>query len=79
MLYKSIDDNIVLTSKKYIYNISTSKGLLRITTANLYKKEANIAKANLNLAILWETFLLKLPEVKHFSKERKGNQPRLRK
>jgi len=28
-------------------------------------------------AILRETLLLLLPEVKHFIKERKGNQPRL--
>ena len=27
------------------------------------------------MAILRETFLFILPEVKHFSKERKGNQP----
>jgi len=32
-----------------------------------------------NVAILRETLLLLLPEVKHFIRERKGNQLRLRK
>ena len=36
-------------------------------------------KIKILLSILRETFYLKLPEVNHFSKERKGNQPRLRK
>jgi len=37
-----------------------------------------IALKDINIgAILRETLLFILPEVKHFSKERKGNQPRL--
>jgi hypothetical protein len=65
-------------------NKSISKGLLRITK-QIYKKgginqKLQISKIILkNGAILRETLLLLLPKVKHFSKERKGNQPRLRK
>jgi len=64
---------------------SNLKELLRITK-QIYKKGGKIQKLQSVLyykaikigAILRETFLLKLPEVKHFNRERKGNQPRLR-
>ena len=47
----------------------------------IYKKGGIKPKATKinKMAILRETFIFKLPEVNHFSKERKGNQPRLRK
>ena len=59
---------------------SILKGLLR-KNKQIYKKRRlnNLKLHYIRVAILRETFYKILPEVNHFSKERKGNQPRLRK
>ena len=61
-----------------IKNKSILKGLLRIYS-KFINKEARLNATLVQVAFLRETFYIKLPEVKLFSKERKGNQPRLRK
>lgn len=73
-LDKRIDDNIVVTSKKKYF-----KGVIKDNKANLLKRRYKPKASTINGAILRKTFLFLLPEVKHFIKERKGNQPRLRK
>jgi len=79
MVYKSIGIDI-----EYEYQ-SQIKGLLGMTK-QIYKKGGFITKShkllNINkiiMTILRETFLYLLLEVKHFSKDRKGNQLRLQK